>query len=112
MGCVQSVIHYFMSVLVKKRKLTAEGCVESVKEEHFEHEHYLDTLFKKKTFTVSQNIIKSRAHQVYSYNVKKTALTVFDVKRWICCNGLNTLAHGHYRADNIKCTKKCKHLIV
>ena len=46
----------------EKRKLTAKGCVESVKKEHFEHEHYLDTLYKNKTFIVSENIIKSRSH--------------------------------------------------
>ena len=96
----------------EKRKLTAKGCVESVKKDHFEHEHYLETLFEKKTFTVSQNIIKSRAHQVCSYNVKKTALTAYDVKRWICCNGVDTLAHGHYHTNNnIKCIDKCKHII-
>ena len=95
----------------EKSKLTAKGYVQSVKNEHFEHEHYLQTLFERKTFTVSQNIIKSREHQVCSYNVKKTALTAYDVKRWICCNGIDTLAHGHYRANNIKCIDKCKHLI-
>ena len=93
------------------KKMAAKGSVESVKEDHFLHEHYVKTLTNLVTFTVSQNIIKSRAHTVSSYNIKKTALTAYDVKRWIACDGIHTLAHGHYRANDKKCIGQCRHII-
>ena len=97
--------------LKEDRKMTAKGNKKSVKEAHFQHEHYCKTLKSLTTFSVSQNIIKSRAHNVSSYNVKKTALSAFDVKRWITCDGIHTLAHGHYKTDTIKCTEACKHIV-
>ena len=89
----------------------AKGNKKSVKERYFRHKHYIDTLKTLSTYTVSQNIIKSRSHKVSSYNVKKTALTAFDVKRWIACDGVHTLAHGHYRANDVKCMENCIHII-
>ena len=97
------------SILFDEERMTAKGIKESVKERHFRHEHYVKSLRTLTTYTASQNIIKSRAHNVSSYNIKKTALTAFDVKRWICCDGISTLAHGHFRRSNVKCVGKCIH---
>ena len=91
--------------------MRAKGIKKSVKEKHLRHEHYVDSLINLTVFSVGQNIIKSRGHQVSSYHVKKIALTAFDVKRWICCDGVNTLAHGHYRMNDIKCEGKCSHIV-
>ena len=82
-----------------------------MKKRHLKHEHYIDCLTNMSTFTVSQNIIKSRKQIVSSYNVKKTALTAFDTKRWIACDGIHTLAHGHYRVDDINCSNDCIHIV-
>ena len=97
--------------LEKDRKMTAKGSKMSVKIRHFYHEHYLEALRYLSTFTVSQNILKSKNHLVSSYNVKKTALSASDVKRWIACDGVHTLSHGHYRANGILCKDKCIHIV-
>ena len=89
----------------------AKGSKKSVKERHFRHEHYVDCLTNLSTYTVSQNEIKSVAHTVSTYNIKKTALTVFDVKRWIACDGVHTLAYGHFRVDTTKCQGACVHIV-
>ena len=89
----------------------AKGNKKSVKERHFRRPHYVDALKTLSTYSVSQNIIKSKEHKVSSYNVRETALTAFDVKRWIACDGVHTLAHGHYRANDVECTDNCIHIV-
>lgn len=65
-----------------------------------------------KVYAASQNIIKSKCHQIGSYNIRKSALSAFDRKRWICCDGISTLAYGHWRINDIKCADgKCIHKI-
>ena len=89
----------------------SKGTKTSVKKKHLKHHLFVDTLKNQSTYSVGQNIIKSRAHEVSSVHCKKIALTAFDVKRWICCDGINTLAHGHFRRSNIKCEGQCVHCV-
>ena len=91
--------------------IKAKGNKKSVKNKYFRHKHYVDCLLTLSTYSISQNLIKSKAHTVSSYNVKKTALTVFDLKRYICCDGIHTLAHGHYNAKGDKCLGECTHIV-
>ena len=39
--------------------------------------------------------IKSDHHNLNSYNMEKIAVLAFDTKRWICNDGIHTLAYGH-----------------
>ena len=84
------VIHTDMA-----QKQTAKSVKESVKKAHLRHKHYKETLNNLSIVSVSQNLIKSRAHKVGTYHQTKVALTAFDTKRYICDDNINTLAYGH-----------------
>ena len=77
-------------------KQTAKGTKSSVKENYLRHHHYRDVLENLSTVRVKQNVIKSRHHDIGTYHQNKVALTAFDTKRWICENGVDTLAYGHF----------------
>ena len=74
----------------------SKGTKKSVRSAHIRHAHYKDCLENLKTINVKQNLIKSRAHTIFSIHMNKIALTAFDTKRWIKDDNINTLAHGHY----------------
>ena len=61
------------------------------------HEDFSDCLFKNKTKTIGFNIIASEHHQLYTQKVEKIALCNYDDKRWLCEDGINTRAYGHYK---------------
>ena len=82
-----------------KEKQTAKGTKSAVKKALLRHHHYFDVLTNLSTVKVTQNVIKSRKHDVGSYHQTKTSLTAFDTKRWICNDGVNTLAYGHYETN-------------
>ena len=44
---------------------------------------------------------RSHQHQVQSICVNKTSLSCYDDKRWLCPDGITTLAHGHYELNQI-----------
>ena len=46
---------------------------------------------------VQMNKIRSDNHKLFTYNVNKIGLSVFDDKRFILDDGITTLAHGHHR---------------
>ena len=77
-------------------KQTAKGTKSSVKKNHLRHHHYRDVLENLSMVRVKQNVIKSRHHNIGTYHQNKVALTAYDTKRWICGNGVNTLAYGHF----------------
>ena len=62
--------------------------------------HYLETLTTKENKYVTQNTIASKKHVLYTINQTKISLTAQDTKRYILKDGINTLAHGHYRIVN------------
>ena len=39
--------------------------------------------------------IKSKNHNIGTYEINKISLSCFDDKRYILKNGINTLAYGH-----------------
>ena len=41
--------------------------------------------------------IGSDYHNLYTYNIEKIGLSAFDTQRWICDDGISTLAFGHWR---------------
>ena len=80
------------------QKLVAKSKKRAVVERHLRHEHYLDAVDNLNVTHVTQNNILSRDHLVGTYHQKRVSLTVFDTKRWIQDNGVDTLAYGHKRA--------------
>ena len=81
-------------------KPTAAGTKRSVKDSELTFNHYLNTLLTKKSQYVTQNNIVSNKHSLYSVNQTKISLSAQDTKRYILSDGINTLAHGHYRIQN------------
>ena len=78
-------------------KNTAKGVQKSVKQRltFDDYEQCLREMCRK---TVSVNSIRSDHHKLFTYNIQKVGLSGYDDKRYICDDGIKTLAHGHYKA--------------
>ena len=76
----------------------AAGVKKGVVKRKLRHSHYLNTLELCKPTYVVQNNIVSKKHTLYTVNQTKIGLNAFDVKRYILEDGINTLAHGYYKA--------------
>ena len=63
-----------------------------------DYEKCLRTLKHKE---VNIKRIGSDCHRIYTYNSNKIGLSAFDTKRWICADGIHTLAFGHWRTYEI-----------
>ena len=77
-------------------KITAKGVKKSVKDKALSVDAYEKCLFDHQQKRVDIKYIRSDHHQLYSYSMKKTALTMCDTKRWFD-NDITTLAFGHYK---------------
>ena len=60
-----------------------------------EFQEFHDTLFQKKILRHTMRGIKSKNHNLGTYETNKISLLCFDDKRYILKNGINTLAYGH-----------------
>ena len=65
-----------------------------------EFQEFYDTLFKKKILRHTMRGIKSKNHNLGTYETNKRYLSCFDDKRYILKNGINTLAYGHKTYKN------------
>ena len=57
---------------------------------------YRKTLYKRTSYQISQNGIRSYGHQIYTEKVSKIALSANDDKVFICDDNIHTRNHGHY----------------
>ena len=80
----------------------AKGTKECVKKAHLRHAHYKECVKNHKTYSLKQNVIRSKGHNIGTYNQTKIALSAYDTKRWICENGIDTLAYGHFKTEQKK----------
>ena len=60
-----------------------------------EFQEFHDTLFQKKILRHTMRGIKSKNHNLDTYETNKTYLSCFDDKRYILKNRINTLAYEH-----------------
>ena len=67
-----------------------------------EFQEFHDTLFKKKILRHTMREIKSKNHNLGTYETNKGSLSCFDDKRYILKNGINKLAYGHKDIENDK----------
>jgi hypothetical protein len=57
----------------------------------------LDTILKEQYILVYRmNQLRSYKYKMYSISIRKSAVHDFDSKRYICNDGVSTLAWGHY----------------
>ena len=60
-----------------------------------EFQEFHNTLFQKKILRHKMRGIKSKTHNLGTYETNKISLSCFDDKRYILKNGIDTLAYGH-----------------
>ncbi len=77
---------------------TAKGINKGVKKTKLSFADYEECLQKLELKSLSMNSIRSDHHKLYSLTTNKIGLSAFDDKRYICDDGISTLAHGHYKA--------------
>ena len=58
-------------------------------------DNYKDTLFSKKVFGHLMRGIKSKDHNITTYEKNKISTSCYDDKRYILLDGINTLPYGH-----------------
>jgi hypothetical protein len=90
----QVIDNVLIHELLRERK-TGKGVKSSILAEHIHHCDYRRCFLEMEAMTVRQNLIKSKAHTLGLYHQRKTALSGFDTKRWICEDNTHTLALGH-----------------
>jgi hypothetical protein len=73
-----------------------KGVKRSVVEQEIKIENYRNTLYSGKSFGITQNVIRTYGHQIYSETCHKIALSSKDDKVYICENQVDTRNHGHY----------------
>ena len=79
---------------------TAKGIKKNVIKNDIKHENYKDTLFNNKQIHHKMKTIRSKNHQLGSYEINKVSLSCFDDKRYILDNGQESYAYGHYLIKN------------
>ena len=60
------------------------------------HAQYLNQLNNPSENRLTNRRIGSKLHELYTFATEKRALCAFDDKRYICEDGVNTLAFGHH----------------
>ena len=83
-------------------KNTAKGVQKCVKDNKLKFSDYERCLREMCVENVSVNSIRSDRHQLFTYNINKIGLSAYDDKRYICEDGIHTLAHGHYQISNAR----------
>ena len=77
-----------------------KGVKKSVAEKDLNMELYKKCIFDHNNISVSQNVIRSYSHQLYTETVNKVALNFNDDKLYICEDNINTFKFG-YKGNNL-----------
>jgi hypothetical protein len=80
-----------------KEKKIAKGVVRAVIANDLRHNMYKSVLDKNGQMRHDMKMIRSDHHHMYTMNVNKITLCAYDDKRYICDNGIDTYAYGHYK---------------
>ena len=81
-----------------KEEKKCKGIKKNVIRNKITHEDYKNCLFQAKTKLTKMNVIRSRAHNIYTEKINKVALSCEDDKRYILEDGVHTLALGHFKS--------------
>ncbi|KAE9521648.1 hypothetical protein AGLY_017944 [Aphis glycines] len=80
---------------IKKSK----GVKKNVVENKICFDDFKNCLLTKKPKYVIQNLFRTKKHDIFTVEQNKKALSVYDDKRFILNNGIDTLAWGHYKTN-------------
>ena len=83
-----------------KEEKKCKGIRKNVIKNKITHEDNKNCLFVAKTKLTKMNVIRSRAHNIYTEKINKVALSCEDDKREILEDGITTLNLGHFKLKN------------
>ena len=93
---LRSKLYTFTAENDNKCHNKCKGAKKSVVEQEIKIENYRNTLYSGNSFGITQNVIRTYGHQLYSETSHKIALSSKDDKVYICENQVDTRNHGHY----------------
>ena len=76
---------------------TAKGIKKQVIKKNITHDNYKEVLFNNEQMQHTMKSIRSKNHQLGSFELNKISLSCFDDKRFIHENGVTSYAYGHYQ---------------
>ena len=76
---------------------TAKGIKKQVIKKNLTHDNYKEVLFNNEQMQHTMKTIRSKNHQLGSFELNKISLSCFDDKRFIHENGITSYAYGHYK---------------
>ena len=84
-----------------KRKKTAKGVLEQVKNDIITHEDYRNCLLNQEVRFHEGTKIFQNKHQLYTIDVAKKSLSPYNDKKWITCDDghYTCYSYGHYKID-------------
>ncbi|MEH0008405.1 MAG: hypothetical protein V6Z82_06750 [Flavobacteriales bacterium] len=75
----------------------AKGVKKCVIKKRISHENFKEALCERKEAYRTMNFLRSYGHEIHGIQMNKLSISPYDSKRWICDNGITTLAYGHYK---------------
>ena len=93
--------HIYKFIWLKSKMYSIRDVNKKGKSTHKRHnslikyEELKDTHFNKKAIRHKMRGIKSKKHELVTYEINKISLSDFDDKRYILSDGINTLPYGH-----------------
>ncbi|MGI9555413.1 MAG: endonuclease domain-containing protein [Cyanophyceae cyanobacterium] len=82
-------------------KKRAKGVKRKVVENNIRHDDYVNVLETAGQMYHTMNFIRSFQHELYSTTINKKSIGAYDDKRYILDDGVNSLAHGHFKIQKL-----------
>ena len=83
-----------------QRKQAAKG-IQRREASRITHKQYKECLLNKSRLTTQVTRIENNKHVLTTRTDLKLALCPFDDKRYVCADGVSTLAYGHYSLSGV-----------
>ena len=84
----------------------AKGIKKNIIKYNIKHSDYKDTLLNKKQMYHTMKTIRSKNHELSSYEINKVSLSCFDDKRYIHKDGKTSYAYGHKNINKSNASHK------
>jgi hypothetical protein len=92
-----------------KGGMTAKGVKRYVIRNKLTHENFLNVIDTKSIMRHSMNTIRSKKHNIGTYEMKKITLSCFDDKRYLLDDGVTSYAYGHHGIEELEeRVRKCE----